>query len=136
MRLKASQAGDANWSAASIEVERVVAKASQTLSFGSLTNVAYNTNALVLDGKASSGLMVRYRVVSGPATVTGNQLSLSGVGTIAVAADQEGDTNWLAAKSVTNSFTVSRGVQTIAFNAIGDKIFGDRPVTRTYGVGS
>jgi hypothetical protein len=129
VRLKASQSGDANWSAASIEVERVVAKASQTLSFGSLTDVAYNKNALVLDGKASSGLTVGYRVVSGAATVTGNQLSLSGVGTIAVAADQEGDTNWLAAKSVTNSFTVSRGVQTIAFNAIGDKIFGDRPVT-------
>jgi hypothetical protein len=127
--VQAIQAGTDAYLPASATQTITVAKAAQTLTFSSLTNVAYNTNALVLDGKASSGLSVGYRVVSGPATVTSNRLSLSGVGTIAVAADQVGNTNWLSARSVTNSFTVSRGVQTIAFDAIGDQVLSVGSVT-------
>jgi len=66
--------------------------------------------------------------VSGAATVSGAELRLTGVGAIVVAADQAGTANYLAAPSRTNTFTVSRGVQSITFQPIGETVLGSGPV--------
>jgi hypothetical protein len=63
--------------------------------------------------------------------VSGSQLRLTGVGVVTIAADQVGDSNHLAAASRTNSFTVSRGVQTIRFEHVGSQILGGAPVKLT-----
>ena len=70
-----------------------------------------------------------YRVVSGPGSILGGQLSLTGVGALVVVAEQPGDANWLAALPVTNRVTVGRGVQVVTFEPIGDQTLGAGPVT-------
>ena len=68
-------------------------------------------------------------MVSGPGSILGGQLSLTGVGALVVVAEQPGDANWLAALPVTNRFTVGRGVQVVTFEPIGDQTLGAGPVT-------
>ncbi|RYY22042.1 MAG: T9SS type A sorting domain-containing protein, partial [Sphingobacteriaceae bacterium] len=55
---------------------------------------------------ASSGLPVSYRVVSGPATVSGNSLTITDAGTVVVEASQTGNASFNAAKTMSQSFTV------------------------------
>jgi len=127
--LQALQAGTDLYAAASASQTVVVAKAAQTLTFVALADTGYTTSALALAGSASSGLPVAFRVVSGPATVSGSELRLTGVGVVTVAADQAGDANHLAAPTVTRSFTVSRGTQEITFAPVGDQVLGNPAVT-------
>ena len=52
---------------------------------------------IALDATSSSGLPVTYRVMSGPGTVEGNLLTLTGVGTVSVRAEQAGNEQFRAA---------------------------------------
>ena len=126
--VQALQAGTERYQAASASQTIVVAKAAQGLNWATIPDQGYTTNAIPLTATATSGLPVSFRLVSGSATVSGAELRLTGIGAIAVAADQPGNTNWLAATSVTNTFTVSRGTQTLTFAPIGDQILGNPPV--------
>lgn len=80
---------------------------SQTIVFGPLSNKTYGDPAFTLSATASSGLPVSFRVVSGPATVSGNTLTLTGAGTITVEASQAGNGIYSSAPAVSQSFTVA-----------------------------
>jgi len=82
-------------------------KVDQTISFDSLANVTYGVAPLALSATASSGLPVSLSVISGPALVSGNNLSISGVGTVTVRASQPGNAIYNAAANVDQSFTVA-----------------------------
>jgi len=71
---------------------------------------------------ATSGLPVTLSVVSGPATILGNTVTLTGVGTVVLAANQAGNGSYSAAPQVTTSFQVNMGSQSIAkFSNIADQ---------------
>jgi hypothetical protein len=71
---------------------------------------------------ATSGLTVALSVVSGPATILGNTVTLTGVGTVVLAANQVGNGSYSAASQVTTSFQVNMGSQSIAkFSKIADQ---------------
>jgi hypothetical protein len=57
---------------------------------------------------ASSGLRVILRVKSGPAKLTGNEVTVTGAGQVVLSANQAGDENFDPAPEVTTSFTVAR----------------------------
>lgn len=120
--VEAAQAGSALYLPAAASQTVVVAQAPQKILFTTLADRPYSTNLVALAATADSGLPATFRLVSGPALVTASQLRLTGVGGIAVAADQGGDANWLAAVSVTNRFTVGRGEQTINFAPISGQV--------------
>src|SRR5262249_7247228 len=61
-------------------------KLSQTITFGPLNNVVYGVAPITLSATASSGLPVSFSVFSGPATVSGNLLTVTGAGHITVLA--------------------------------------------------
>ena len=122
--IQASQAGNDLYQAASVAQSVTVAKAMQSLSWSPDSSLTYRTNLIALDAKASSGLPVAYRVVSGPGAIVAGQLNLTGVGSLVIAVEQGGDTNWLAATAITNRFTVGRGVQVVTFEPIGDQTLG------------
>jgi hypothetical protein len=61
---------------------------------------------LVASGGASGNAVV-FSVLSGPGTVIGNMLTVTGVGTIQIAANQAGNANYLAAAQVTQSIVVN-----------------------------
>ena len=126
--IQASQAGNDLYQAASVVQTVTVAKAAQLLSWSPESNLTYRTNLIALEAKASSGLAVGYRVVSGPGAIMAGQMSLTGIGSVVIAAEQSGDANWLAAAAITNRFTVGRGVQVVTFESIGDQTLGAGPV--------
>jgi len=127
--VEASQAGSEFYQAVAVAQTVTVTKAAQALTWSAETTLTYRTNLLSLEAKASSGLPVNYRIVSGPGVVVSGQLNLTGVGTLVIAAVQTGDVNWLAATAITNRFTVGRGVQVVTFEPIGDQTLGSGPVT-------
>ena len=88
----------------------IINKASQSINFPALPETEnYGASGpLTLAATATSGLPVSYSV-TGPATISGNTLTLTGasVGFVTVTASQAGDSNHLAAASVTQSFYAS-----------------------------
>jgi hypothetical protein len=83
----------------------------------------------------SSGLPVTARVVSGPATLVGTNLTITGTGTVTMAYDIPGDATY-APLSVTNTFTsgsgpTNRKSQSIAFTQGLGKVYGSAPFALT-----
>jgi kumamolisin len=83
-----------------------IAQATQTISFSPSNQVYPASGPITLFGMASSGLALTYSLISGPATESNNQITLTGTGTVIVEASQPGDSNYLAATSVTGTFVV------------------------------
>lgn len=87
---------------------RAYLRLAQTLDFGGPGGWLLGASPVSLAASASSGLPVDYEVVSGPATVDGDQLTFTGLGTVLVRASQAGDATY-AAVEVERSFVVSGG---------------------------
>ena len=92
----------------------VVSQQPQTITFNPLSDQVYGAPAVALSASTSSGLPVNFSVLSGPATLNGTNLSITGVGTVVVQASQAGDTNFFAATNVAQSFNVSAAVLTVS----------------------
>lgn len=113
----ASQVGNSNYLAATPITNNYTTRSNQTISaFGIITNRPYSTNPqTIIVPSSTSKLPVVLSVKSGPASIlTSNSISLTGVGTVTLAADQSGNTNFFAAPQITKSFVVSKAAQLIA----------------------
>ncbi len=88
----------------------------QTISFGALANQTYGAAPITLTATATSNLPVSYTVISGPATISGSVLTVTGAGLVDVEADQAGNATYAAATPVDESFTVSPAQLTITAN--------------------
>jgi alpha-tubulin suppressor-like RCC1 family protein len=104
---------------------------------GLLDNLSYSTNAISippLSTQPSPGLPVALSVTSGPATLSGSpaagyKLTLTGTGSVTIAAQQPGDSTHRAAIGSTATFTVGKGTQRILFPGV------PAPLTYTTGKG-
>lgn len=94
-----------------------VVPANQTITFPSPGNQTYGVAPITLTASASSGLPVTYSVTSGPATVSGNVLTITGAGSVTVQAAQAGDTDWNAATPVSQTISVASKTVTGSFTA-------------------
>ena len=83
------------------------ARLSQAITFAPLAPVTFGVAPITLAATSSSGLAVTYTVVSGPGTLSGNTLTVTGGGSIVVQADQPGDFNFFPAPAVQQTLTVS-----------------------------
>lgn len=108
--VKASVGSNGTYAANEHEQVITVNKGSQTIAFPTIGNKSYPGPNVTLNATASSGLTVAYTVVSGPATVSGSTLTLTGTGSVTVRAGQAGDANYNAAANVDQTFTVSSSV--------------------------
>ena len=128
--VRASQSGDANYNAApNVDQQFTVAKANQSITFAALPDKTFGDADFAVSATASSNLAVSFSILSGPATVLGNTVHITGAGAITVRASQLGDTNYNAAPNVDQPFTVAKANQAIAFAPLPDKTFGDAPFT-------
>jgi hypothetical protein len=100
-----------------------VTAAAQTITFGALPNVTYGVGPITLGASASSSLPVSY-AVTGPATVAGSTLTITGAGLVTVTASQAGNTDYAAATPVSQPFTVNQASQTVTFNTIAAQVAG------------
>ena len=84
-----------------------IAKASQTITFGSLDTKTSSDSAFNLIATSSSGLTVSYvSSNTSVATISGSTVSIVGVGTTTITASQVGNDNYNAASSVNQDLTV------------------------------
>ena len=129
----ASQAGDTNYLAATpVTNTLVVTLAQQTVTPTAVATRTYGSLpfGLTLPTNAS-GLPITARIVSGPATLNGTNVILSGTGTVTLTYEAPGN-DLYAAASVTNSFVVTNGPtnlksQTIIIKPLVPKTYGSAP---------
>jgi len=129
--ITASQEGNANFNSASLVFQNLtINKINQTITFATLSNRAVGDSPFNLTASASSGLPVSY-TSSNPevATVSGSLVTIVGTGITTFMASQNGDTSYNFATIVFQNLTVNpaKQNQTITFNAIALKTFGDLP---------
>ncbi|SER01304.1 MAM domain-containing protein, meprin/A5/mu, partial [Hyunsoonleella jejuensis] len=85
----------------------------QSITFTPIDGQLTISPDFTINATASSGLPVTYSILSGPATITGNTISLTGsTGTVIVQASQAGNASYIAANNVTESFEVTLPVCT------------------------
>ena len=71
---------------------------SQNLVFNPPASANLTQSPIILNADVSSGLPIVFSVVSGPATVEGNRLNITGEGTIVVRAEQKGNAQFAATR--------------------------------------
>ncbi len=107
--------------------ENTGSRKSQIITFPPISDRSYDSKSFEITlPKSSSGLPVSVNL-NGPAKLDGNKLTLTGTGTISLLATQLGDTNYLPAPVILNSFIVKKAQKISAFEKIKDKTFGDAP---------
>ncbi|MEY4953873.1 MAG: hypothetical protein RL299_2297 [Pseudomonadota bacterium] len=124
--ITASQAGNSNFAAATpITQTFEVTPGVNTITFPALASTAFTSAPPALAATASSGLAVSYGSNSGAVcTVSGGTISFVAAGTCSITASQAGNANYAAANSVTNTFEVTPGVNTITFAALPNRALG------------
>jgi hypothetical protein len=92
----------ATWLGDTVEIS----KASQTIIFEPLSDKGLGDAPFTINATVTSGLPVTFTVVSGPATIDGNTVTLTGIGTVVIRASQAGNDYYDAAEDVERSFRV------------------------------
>ncbi len=95
----------------------LISSFAQTIDFTGLADCSFTHAAIPLAASAGSGLAVSFNIISGPATVAGLDLTLTGTGTVQVRASQTGNTVYAAAPEVNVSFNVAKVPLTISADA-------------------
>jgi hypothetical protein len=108
-----------------------VAKADQSITFAPVPAKSASDAPFALSATPSSGLPVYFDMLSGPATLNSNVVTLRAAGLVAVSAWQPGNSNYNAAVTVQQSFTVGKVPQSIAFGALSQQKAGDVPFQLT-----
>lgn len=122
--ITAAYSGDSG-NLSGIAATTLTIKATQTITFTAPTSpVTYGVAPVALSATATSGLPVAFSLVSGPGTVSGSTLTVTGPGTIVVAANQTGNATYMPASQVTRTVVVNYAlpahglITTIAGNGI------------------
>jgi uncharacterized delta-60 repeat protein len=116
--------GDANHNASSDSKNFTIARASQTIDFSALSNKTFGVADFAVTASSSSGLAVGF-AASGQCIISGLNVHITGAGVCAITASQLGDGNYNAAADVLRSFQIDKASQTITFDALLDRTFGD-----------
>ncbi|MDQ8052259.1 MAG: MBG domain-containing protein, partial [Pedobacter sp.] len=114
--ITASQAGSANYSAAAdVQQTLNVGKASQNITFSTLADKTFGDANFTLNVTGGGSANQVGFISSDPqvATVSGNQITIVGAGTVSITATQAGDGNYDAATPVTRTFSVAKATATI-----------------------
>ena len=107
------QPGNANYNAAStVEQSFNVSLIPQSIAFSAMSVQRAGDAPFPIAATASSGLPVSFSVLSGPASMVGNILTITGSGTVTVRASQSGSSAYAAASNVVRSLTVLPPINT------------------------
>lgn len=104
----------------------------QTITFRSIPSKKFGDAPFSLEAAASSGLPVSYvSKNTNVATILGSTVTILGAGTTLIVATQDGNQEFNAATSQGQVLTVDKIAQTITFNELPTKTFGDDPFDLT-----
>ena len=113
--------GGTNLGMATVTINHVLN--SQSIAFSSLPGKTYGNAAFGVSATASSGLPVTFSIVSGPATIAGTNVTITGAGTVTVRASQAGNAAYSPAPTVDQPFVISPATLGVTAN----------PKSRLYG---
>ncbi|GHN02078.1 hypothetical protein WSM22_35670 [Cytophagales bacterium WSM2-2] len=129
--ITASQPGDSNYNPApSVSQTLIVNKKNQSIQFDLLVAKTVGDASFTLSATTSSGLPVTY-TSSDPsvATVSGNQVTITGFGSTLITASQTGNANYNAAPAASQLLFVFKKSQSIQFDPLTAKTVGDASFT-------
>lgn len=92
----------------------------QAVTLDSISDKTYGDESFELTAVSSAELPVTLEVVSGPATIQDNIVTITGGGVITIRASQAGNEQYFPA-SAERSFTVQKDTQAISFSPIADQ---------------
>lgn len=106
-------------------VPLTAARQTQTITFPNPGPVSAGVTPITLTASAMSGWPIAYSLISGPATLTGNVLTITGSGSVVVEADQSGNAAYAPAPPVQDTIVVNALTQTVSFttNAPASAVF-------------
>ena len=113
--LSATQVANGNYGSAHTTVSVPVAPETPSLSFVTAANQTYGTPAFPVSATSASNGAVTYSVTSGPATISGNTVTLTGLGTVVLSATQAANGNYGTATAST-SFKVGANIAVSAIS--------------------
>ncbi|QHT69422.1 6-bladed beta-propeller [Rhodocytophaga rosea] len=111
-----------------VTLSGLITKAEQQISINALADRTYGDAPFTLTGNSSSGLALTFSMVSGPATLEGNVLTLTGAGEVTLLITQAGD-NYYKAAELHKTFLVKKANQIIHLDSIPVKTYGDSSFT-------
>jgi len=101
-------------------------KTDQQITFGSLPAKTYGDLPFDLVATTTSGLPVQFTSSNAlVATISGNTVTIVGAGETVITASQPGDDNFNPAQQVQQQLVVTKADQTITFDELPVKTFGD-----------
>ena len=121
--VEATQAAKGNYTSATATTSFSTSAQTPIISFDTIPPRIYGATVKLTASSASKGA-ITFSIVSGPATVSGVNLTTTGVGTVVVGASQVANGVYTAATGTT-SFTVSPATTTLSFVTIPAKTYGD-----------
>jgi len=127
--LGGTKAGNYILSAQPTGITADITKGSQTITFDILPARTFGDESFDLTATASSGLAVSYiSSDESVATVSGNTVTIVGIGSTTITASQAGNGTYLAATSVARNLTINspaQQAQTITFDPLAAKTYGN-----------
>jgi sugar lactone lactonase YvrE len=130
--ITARYGGDTNYALSVSAAQTVtVSLVAQTITFPAIANHTFGDAPFALSATASSGLAVSYSVSSGPATLSGTSVTLTGIGTVTIQATQAGNSTYAAATPVSRSFGVAGPPPTLASISPATALLGAGATTVT-----
>jgi ligand-binding sensor domain-containing protein len=133
--LRASQAATPSYPAATTTISFNVSAEIPILAFNPIPNQIYGAAPFTVSASSNSSGAITYSVVSGPATLSGNRVTLTGAGTITLRASQAAAGGYAAATATTNLISTrgsvwignsNKSLSTLDFS--GDPISGSSGV--------
>ena len=109
--------------AADYALQRPPQRSQKIPAFAPIKDTPFRTTLILTNTTSSAGLPVSFSVVSGPARLSGNRLSVIGVGKVVLAARQPGNTEFNAAPALNTSFNAVKARQTIQFTLPSSRPF-------------
>ncbi len=106
----------------------VVGLAGQTITFDLIGDRPFSAQPFAVTATASSGLPVSFSAF-GHCSVAGTAVTMTGIGSCTIMAFQPGDATYNAAPPVAQTFAIQQAPQTISFDPIADRTYGDPPFT-------
>jgi hypothetical protein len=124
--LQASQAAAGGYTATTASISFNVSGATPTLSIAGIPSQTYGAAPFAISATSNSPGAITYSVVSGPATVSGNLITLTGIGTVAIQASQAASGGYVAT-TANASFSVSGAAPALIFPAVPNQTYGAAP---------
>ena len=129
--LSATQAASGNYASATASTSFTAGAQQAMLAFAPIATQTYGSAPFTVSATSASPGPVVYAVASGPATISGNTVTLTGIGSVTLTATQAASGSYAAATPATATFSVTAGTPNLLFapipaHSVGDPAF---PVT-------